>query len=161
MKNSLKYIILIIIFVACVAGITMSYLHIHYKKMGNVKIITKYYDIVFNNVIIGDSDSSVKIDNDEDYLHIEIPKFKNNTEIVLDAKNLGNMDAVIDSFSYTNIVTNMNKDFVKVTTSLSKDETIKGGEEKKLIIRIVNNGEAVENPYYNFNINYVFKEVSI
>jgi hypothetical protein len=80
---------------------------------------------------------------------------------VLDAKNLGNMDAVIDSFSYTNIVTNMNKDFVKVTTSLSKDETIKGGEEKKLIIRIVNNGEEVENPYYNFNINYVFKEVSI
>ena len=161
MKNSLKYIVLIIIFITCVVSITLSYLHTHYKEMGSIKVTKKYYDIMFDNAIIDNNSTSIKIDNDKDSLHIEIPEFKNDVEFSLDVKNIGNVDVLLDSISYTNVVTNMDKTKVKVITSLEKNDIIRGGDEKKLVVKITSDGVNIEDPHYNFNIDCIFKEVSI
>ena len=34
MKNGIKYIIFIIVVICCAGGLTMSYLHAHYKETG-------------------------------------------------------------------------------------------------------------------------------
>ena len=161
MKNSLQYIVLIIIFITCVVSITLSYLHTNYKEMGSIKVTKKYYDIMFDNAIIDNNSTSIKIDNDKDSLHIEIPEFKNDVEFSLDVKNIGNVDVLLDSISYTNVVTNMDKTKVKVITSLEKNDIIRGGDEKKLVVKITSDGVNIEDPHYNFNINCIFKEVSI
>ena len=162
MKNNIKYIIVIVLFIGLIASITLFYLHVHYKDFGEMKINKKYYDIMFTNTVINDSDVSIKIDNDKDYIHIEIPKFNTKTmEFYLDVKNIGNLSAEVDSLSYTNIDTNMNKDNIKITSTINKNDVIKGSEDKKLIIKIENNDNISDNSYYNFNVNFVFKEVGI
>lgn len=163
MKNSIKYIIFMVVIIGCVVCLTISYLHAHYKEIGEISVIKKYYDIMFTNAIVNGNDASIKIDNDNDSIHLEIPNFKDNTLLYsVDLINIGNVDVNIDSVSYTNIDTNINKDDVKITTSLSKGDLIKGGEQKKINIRIDYIGsKKLDNNYYNFNINYVFEKVSI
>lgn len=163
MKNSIKYIVFIIVIICCVAGLTMSYLHAHYKETGEINISKKYYDIMFTNAIVSGSDTSIKIDNDNDSIHFDIPNFNEKTLLYsIDIINIGNIDVNIDSISYTNVDTNFNKDDVKITTSLSKGELVKGGEQKKLNVKIEYLGNnKLENNYYNFNINFVFEKVSI
>lgn len=162
MKNSIKYIVIILILIISVGFITMSYLKAHYNETGEIKVTKKYYDIIFTNIMV-DNDISVKVNNDEDSIHVEIPSFKNSeASISIDVNNIGNIDAIVDNFSYTNIVTNMVKDNMLIDVSLQKDSVIKGSESKRLniILKYIGN-DQIENPYYNFNINYIFKEVSI
>ena len=89
MKNSIKYIVFIIVIICCVAGLTMSYLHAHYKETGEINISKKYYDIMFTNAIVSGSDTSIKIDNDNDSIHFDIPNFNEKTlsQPVVDCKD--------------------------------------------------------------------------
>ena len=75
MKNGIKYIIFIIVVICCAGGLTMSYLHAHYKETGEINISKKYYDIMFTNAIVSGSETSIKIDNDNDSIHFDIPNF--------------------------------------------------------------------------------------
>ena len=69
MKNSLKYILLIIVFIACVASITISVLFTRYKEQGNFSLSRKKFDVVFTNVIV-DSDNVKVIFDPVNFLNI-------------------------------------------------------------------------------------------
>ncbi len=165
MKHSQKYILLIVIFIVLIFSITITYLYIHYKEQGTGTFVKKYSDIVFNNAQIDYEDNVlVKLDSEHDCIHIELSNLNNKKEIEisLDAINLGNVDLVSDNYTITNVDSNINSNLVKITSSLEKNDMINGGDSKKIIIRIKYNGNAkIDNPYYNFNINYSFKEQSL
>ena len=163
MKNGIKYIIFIIVVICCAGGLTMSYLHAHYKETGEINISKKYYDIMFTNAIVSGSDTSIKIDNDNDSIHFDIHNFSDKVLLYsIDLINIGNVDVNVDSISYTNVDTNFDKNDVKITTSISKGDLVKGGEQKKLNVTLEYLGNnKIENNYYNFNINFVFEKVSI
>ena len=165
MKQIAKYIIIIILFIILVVSITFSYLSIHYMEKGTVDIIKKYYDIVFDNVIIdNDSNVTIKVDSDKDLIHVRVPDLNSKNKKVsfsLDVKNIGNVDAFVDGFSVSNVDSNIDPNNIKLDMSLLKDDIIKGGEYKKLIVNINYNGKDNNKVYYNFNINYNFDEVKL
>ena len=164
MKKSLKYIILVILVITLVVLITFSYLKLHYSEKGTIKITKNYYDIVFNNTMMEYDGIKVKINNEEDSIHIEVPNIEKNKDISfsLDVKNIGSKDAFIDNFEYSNIDSSVDTEKIEIATSLEKGSVIKGGESKKLYVNIKYNGnEKGENLYYNFNVNYIFDEVKL
>lgn len=164
MKNTLKYIILLILSIVLVVSITFTYLDLHYSEKGTIKINNGYYDIVFSNVLVENDDAKVKINNDEDSIHIGVNNIIENKEIELslDLKNIGSKDVFVDNFSYANIDSNVDLSKIEIISSLEKNTIIKGGESKKLFVKIKYNGkEKIEDSYYNFNINYVFQEVKL
>ncbi len=164
MKDKLFDIVLVVLFIILALFSTFTFLIISKKETGNVKFIKKYYDIMFVNAQTL-NDSSIKVNNEEDYIHIEIPNLNEfNKEILLsiDAVNIGNIDTYVKNFSISNIDTNLKDNDVNISLSLDRNEIIKKSEYKKINIKITyNNSNKIENPYYNFNINYVFDEVSI
>ena len=163
MKNSQKYVILIIVFISLIASITFTYLYIHYKDQGTGTFYKKYSLIKFSNINMNsEADLSVKANDDNKSIHIEIPDLsKKEFEINIDATNIGNNDLISDNYTITNVVSNVS-DYVNVTSSLEKGDVIKGGDSKKIVIRIKYNGVIKgEIPYFNFNINYSFKEQAL
>ena len=125
MKNSLKYVLLIVLFIALVISVTVSTLYIKYEIKGEFKYNRQYYDIKYSNVFMDNDDIIVKVDENNNSIHIDIPELeKENT--------------------------------ISVVTSLEKDDILKGGNSKKIIINIKNNNK--EKGHFNFNINYIFKE---
>ena len=165
MKNIHNYIAIIILFVVLVFSITITHLYIKYSETGTFNTVKKYYDIIFTNTTIDyESELSVKANSDNDSIHIEIPNLKERKEfeISVDAVNVGNVDCVVDNYSISNIVSNIDTSKIEIEASLIKDELIKGSESKRIIIKIKNGSNTKEeNPYINFNINYVFNEVKI
>lgn len=163
MKDKIKYIVLIIIFSLFVFSLTISKLLIKYDDNGVVNVFKEYYDIIFTNPSIDyDSEISVKINNEKDFLHIDIPdlgKYKR-IEISLDANNIGNIPAIVESMTISNIDSSVSNEEINVDISLSKDNIIKGGESKKVNIIVTYDGKEKE-VFYNFNINYVFNKVNL
>lgn len=165
MKNGHKYVALIIVFIILVISITVTYLYIHYKEQGTGNFIKKYSDIVFNNVSFDyENDLMIKVDNKNDSIHIQIPELNNKKaiEINIDALNIGNNDMISDNYTITNVMSNVDNSYVSISSTLDKDDVIKGGDSKKVVIRVKYNGNIKgEIPYYNFNLNYSFKEQSL
>ena len=156
MKNSLKYVLLIIFFIALVISVTVSTLYIKYEIKGEFKYNRRYYDIKYSNVFMDNDDIIVKVDENNNSIHIDIPELEKENTISVDVSNIGNSDIVVDSYSITNVDTSLNKDNISVVTSLEKDDVLKGGNSEKIIINIKNNNK--EKGHFNFNINYIFKE---
>ena len=106
----------------------------------------------------------IKTNDGSDSIHIEVNNIIENKEIELslDMKNIGSRDVIVDNYYYMNIDSNVDLSKVEITSSIEKNDVIKGGESKKLFIKIKYNGkEKIDNSYYNFNINYVFNEVKL
>lgn len=160
MKNSLKYILLVIVFIAFVASITVSVLFTRYKEQGNFSLSRKRFEVVFSNVIIDSDRIKVKLDNDNKSIHIKAKDLKDKDTISLDIKNIANIDAVVKNYSISNVDTNASNENVVVDTSIQNGDIIKKGETKKLIIKINNNSKD-KDLYYNFNINYLFEEYNL
>ena len=161
MRKIHNYILLIILFVLFIFGITMTHLYIKYSETGTVNVNKKYSDIIFTNTIIDyESDLSVKANSNDDSIHVEIPNLKEykEFEFSVDATNVGNVDTIVEGYSISNIVSNVNVSDISIETSLLKDEIIKGSVSKKIIIKVKYLGKEKE-PYINFNINYLFNEV--
>ena len=112
-----------------------------------------------------DTSMSVKINEDNDTIKVNIPnlnEFKKSESFSLDVKNIGNIDASISEANIMNIDTNVPKSKVKVDVSLLESNVIKGSESKKLNVTITYLGDNTAlNPYYNFVIKYVFDEVNL
>ena len=155
MKNGLKYFILIMLFVIMALSITISTLYIKYEIKGKFNYIKNYYEIKYSNVIMDNDNITVKVDEKNNSIHVDIPELIKENTICIDITNLGSSDIVVDSYSIMNIDTSLNKDNISVTTSLNIDDEIKGGYSKKIIVNIKNNNK--DKGYYNFNINYMFK----
>jgi len=162
MKKSNKYILLIVVFIILIVSITITYLSIHYKEQGTGRIIKKYYDIVFVNATIKDNnDVSIKLDSENDNIHVEIPSLSNEVTFSIDAKNIGNEPVNIENYSITNRSSNENINDIEVDLSINQGEMIKGGETKRINVTVKYNGESEEIVNYNFNINYVFSKVKL
>lgn len=162
MKQKHKYIILVLLFIVLVASITFTYLYIHYKDQGTGEFIKRYSEIKYSNINVNnESDLSVKLNETDNSFHIEIPSLSYNEikEFNIDVTNIGNIDVVSDNYQITNVVSNVSDKDIIITSTLNKDDVIKGGESKKIIVRVRYIGKNTEIiPYYNFNINYSFKE---
>ncbi len=164
MKQTTKYILLVLIFIVIVVGITFSFLFIRYDEKGSVEVIKKYYDVMFINTMIEDNKkTSIKLNNNDDSIHISIPNLNEEklTTFSVDAINIGNIDTYVDNYSISNVDTNANINDVQIEVSLNKDELIKGGESKKINVKVKYNGNSEEKIYYNFNINYVFNKDNV
>ena len=160
MKGSFKYIIIVLLLCVLVISITLSTLFIKYKEQGKFNVIRKNFDVVFTNQYVKDDNVKLKINNDKDYLHIDISNIKKEVSIDVDVMNIANIDALVKNYSYSNIDTNAKDNEISIYTSINNGDVIKKGDSKKLNIIIKNNSNRSD-IYYNFNINYLFEEYNL
>ena len=160
MKGSFKYIIIVLLLCVLVISITLSTLFIKYKEQGKFNVIRKNFDVVFTNQYVKDDNVKLKINNDKDYLHIDISNIKKEVSIDVDVMNIANIDALVKNYSYSNIDTNAKENEISIYTSINNGDVIKKGDSKKLNIIIKNNSNRSD-IYYNFNINYLFEEYNL
>ena len=161
MKDTTKFIFMVIVFMVLVVSMTFCYLFLHYKEKGDVNITKKYYDIKFINAVVSENiKSSVKINNDNDSFHVEIPNMNKDKSatISLDVINIGNISVYVDNYSITNGNTNARSTDFDIDVSLKKGELIKGGESKKVIVKVKYKGNNSDDVFYNFNVNYLFNK---
>ncbi len=166
MKEKIKYISLIAVFIIFVFSITVTNLLIKYDETGVFKSNKEFYEIRFNNAKIDyDINTTIKINNDNNSLHFEIPNLNDYIEektFYVDVTNIGNKDVYVANMYISNIDTNESNDKVDVYTSINNGDKLIGGQQKRLIIKIkYNSKESKEVKYYNFNINYNFEKVSL
>ena len=160
MKKSIKIIVFVITFIALIASITISVLYTKYSEQGNFELSRKRFDVVFSNPIVNDDNITIKLDNDNKSIHVEIADVVGTKEISLDVKNIANIDALVKNYSYSNIDTNAKENEISIYTSINNGDVIKKGDSKKLNIIIKNNSNRSD-IYYNFNINYLFEEYNL
>ena len=160
MKNSLKYIVLVLLIVLLVASITVSTLVIKYESNGDFSLIKQYKEIHFSNITMN-KDISIKINENDTSIHVEIPNFDSEVEFSVDMSNIGNQDAILKNFSYTNIMTNLDQNNIEITPSLKEGDSIRGGEIRRLNVVVKYNGKIPSESYLNFNINYLFGEENL
>ncbi len=160
MKGKISTIIFICVFILFVFSITVSRLFIKYDAGGSGIINKGYYDIIFSNPSVDNNDDTViKINSDDDYIHIEMPSLNNYMEektFSIDATNIGNIDTRVESMFFSNIDTNINENDLDIKVNFTKNDLIKGSESKKIYITVKYNGPYREDAFYNFNVNYVF-----
>ena len=158
MKNTMRYIFLVITILALIGVSIYSYIYLHYNDKGTINVDNNYYDIMFTNVNIGNDNLLVKVNDEKDSIHIEIPNIiKNNVySFSIDVKNIGNQSISIKDILYNNINTNVEESNVLVESNFSENDVINGGEVRKLDIRVKYIGDVIENSFYNFDINYHF-----
>lgn len=164
MKRISNYIIFILFFIVFIFIITYSYLNTNFNQKGNMDYKRKYYDIVYSNVTIDyDTTMKIKLDNDNDTISVrvnDLNEFKKTNSFSVDLTNIGNINAIIQSIKIQNIQSNIEPKNVNIDISTEENDIIKGGETKKLIIRITYNGtDKKEDPFYFFDIKYDFNEV--
>ena len=166
MKDKIKYISLIAVFIIFVFSITITNLLLKYDETGSFVSNKEFYEIRFNNVKIDyDIDTKIKVNNDNNSIHFEIVNLNDFIEektFFIDVTNLGNKDAYVTNMFLSNIDTNETNDKVDVYISIKNGDVLKGGEQQRLIIKIkYNSKESKDIKYYNFNVNYSFDKVSL
>ena len=166
MKDKIKYISLIAVFIIFVFSITITNLLLKYDETGSFVSNKEFYEIRFNNVKIDyDIDTKIKVNNDNNSIHFEIANLNDFIEektFFIDVTNLGNKDAYVTNMFLSNIDTNETNDKVDVYISIKNGDILKGGEQQRLIIKIkYNSKESKDIKYYNFNVNYSFDKVSL
>lgn len=164
MKKINNYIISILFFIVFIFVITYSYLNTNFNQKGNMDYKRKYYDIVYSNVTIDyDTTMKIKLDSDNDTISVKVNnlnEFKKTNSFSVDLTNIGNINAIIKSIKIQNIQSNIEPKNVNIDISTEENDIIKGGETKKLIIRITyNETDKKEDPFYFFDIKYDFNEV--
>jgi hypothetical protein len=166
MKDKIKYISLIAVFIIFVFSITITNLLLKYDETGSFVSNKEYYEVRFNNVKIDyDIDTKIKVNNDNNSIHFEIANLNDFIEektFFIDVTNLGNKDAYVTNMYLSNIDTNETNDKVDVYVSVKNGDILKGGEQQRLIVKVkYNSKESKDIKYYNFNINYSFDKVSL
>ena len=78
--------------------------------------------------------------------------------ISLDVINIGNISVYVDNYSITNVNTNARSTDFDIDVSLKKGELIKGGESKKVFVKVKYKGNNSDDVFYNFNVNYLFNK---
>ena len=94
MKNSIKYIILVLVFIVFVVSITASNLFTKYSEQGSFNVIRKNFDIVFSNIIVNSDNIKVKTDNTNNSIHIETENLQEE-QISIDVKNIANINIFV------------------------------------------------------------------
>ena len=166
MKDGIKYISLVAVFIIFIFSITITNLLLKYDETGSFVSNKEYYEIRFSNVRINyDIDASIKVNNEDNSLHFKLSNLNDFIEektFYIDVTNIGNRNAYVTNMYLTNIDTNEKGDKVDIYTSINNGDKFFGGEQKKLIVKVKYNSKASKDiKYYNFNINYNFDKVSL
>ena len=128
MKEKIKYISLIAVFIILVFSITITNLLLKYDETGSFASNKEYYEIRFNNVKIDyDIDTKIKINNDSSSIHFEIADlndFIDEKTFYIDVTNLGNKDAYVTNMYLSNIDTNEDSDKVDVFVNINNGDIL-------------------------------------
>lgn len=158
MRDKFLKIFLSLLFVSTILSIVVTYLNIHNGEKGEVILNNSYFDIKYNNIINDNENVSVK--TNENNIELEISNDeKVINPIFIDVLNIGNGDALINDVDIRKISCSDELNMVEVEVSLNKDDTISGGEYKKLEISILNNELIHDESKCNININYLFNSL--
>lgn len=161
-KKKSVYITIVFLFILAVFCVTASYLIINKRFGGNVTIHKNYSDIIFNNSFMEyDSSSSIKINNEEKFIHINIPnlnEIQKDSSFLVDMTNIGNIDKQIYT-NITNFSSNVDENSIIIDTSLDNGSIIKSGETKRIRIKVnyKNDNRIKEIAKLSFNINFSFE----
>ncbi len=163
MKEKVKYISLIAVFIIFIFSITITNLLLKYDEKGSFNYFKEYYEIRFNNIKINyDIDTTIKVNNNKNYLHFEINDLNDYIEekvFYIDMNNLGNKKAFVKNAYLSNFDTNAKEDDLKIEYNIENGEEIKGGETKRLIVKLKYKGKnSKDKKYYKFNLNYDFEK---
>ncbi len=147
-KGRVTYIVLLILFVVFVIGLDIIFYMRYSNISGKLSINRKFYDINYitdnSNVKLYNGDINVNIKNLDE-------------EVYFDIYNSGNINATLDSVSFKSITSNLEEENFTITSSLQKNDVIKGGETRRVYINITceNCNKDTE---LAFNTEYVFTE---
>lgn len=166
MKDKIRVISLIAVFIILVFSITITRLLIKYDESGSFNTNKEFYDIRLSNARINfDTKSTIKINNEDKSIYFELSNlndFITEKTFYIDLSNLGNKDVIVTNMYYSNINTNIKSDDVDIFVNIKNTDKILGGENKKLVVKVKYNGKKTnDESYYNFNINYNFEKVSL
>jgi hypothetical protein len=166
MKDKIRYISLVAVFIIFIFSITITNLLLKYDETGSFVSNKEYFEIRFSNVRVNyDIDTKIMVNNEDNSLHFELSNLNDyieEKEFYIDVTNIGNKNAYVSNMYLTNIDTNENEDKIDIYTSINNGDTILGGEQKILIVRVkYNSKESKDKKYYNFNLNYNYDKVSL
>lgn len=161
-KKKSIYITIVFLFILAVFCVTVSYLIINVKFSGAATIHKNYSGIVFNNTYMEyDSNCSIKMNDEEKFIHINIPnlnEIQSNNSFLVDITNIGNIDKQVYT-SITNYSSNVDEDNILIDLILDNGSIIKGGETKRVRINVkyLNEKKSNEIPKLSFNVNFNFE----
>ena len=148
MENDQRiYYLVIFMFIVFISAFIAFFIIKNVNIKGKVQIEKKYSNIVYE---LKDSDLSLN----NDLVCIRMNNVKN--ELYFDIYNTGNKDITIDNTNINYVSTNMDKDKLNIKLSAEKDDVIKGGEVKRVVININYDDSIKEDDYLNFDIKYSF-----
>ena len=148
MENDQRiYYLVIFMFIVFISAFIAFFIIKNVNIKGKVQIEKKYSNIVYE---LKDSDLSLN----NDLVCIRMNSVKN--ELYFDIYNTGNKDITIDNTNINYVSTNMDKDKLNIKLSADKDDVIKGGEVKRVVININYDDSIKEDDYLNFDIKYSF-----
>ena len=148
MENDQRiYYLVIFMFIVFISAFIAFFIIKNVNIKGKVQIEKKYSNIVYE---LKDSDLSLN----NDLVCIRMNNVKN--ELYFDIYNTGNKDITIDNTNINYVSTNMDKDKLNIRLSAEKDDVIKGGEVKRVVININYDDSIKEDDYLNFDIKYSF-----
>lgn len=148
MENDQRiYYLVIFMFIVFISAFIAFFIIKNVNIKGKVQIEKKYSNIVYE---LKDSDLSLN----NDLVCIRMNNVKN--ELYFDIYNTGNKDITIDNTNINYVSTNMDKDKLNIKLSADKDDVIKGGEVKRVVININYDDSIKEDDYLNFDIKYSF-----
>ena len=165
MKNSIKYISLVGVFIILIFSITITNLLLKYDETGTFNYKKEYFDIKFSNAKINyDIDAIIKMNDDDSNLHFELNDLNDYIEekyFYVDINNLGNQDVTVTNMYFSNIDSSVDSEKVDVFTNIKNGDRISAGSSKRLVVRVkYNSKKSKDKNYYKFNINYSFDKVS-
>ena len=148
MENDQRiYYLVIFMFIVFISAFIAFFIIKNVNIKGKVQIEKKYSNIVYE---LKDSDLSLN----NNLICIRMNNVKN--ELYFDIYNTGNKDITIYNTNIKYVSTNMEKDKLNIKLSADKDDVIKGGEVKRVVININYDDSIKEDDYLNFDIKYSF-----
>lgn len=141
------YYLLIFMFTIFIGAFIAFFIIKNMNIRGKVQIEKKYSTIVYE---LKDNELS----QSNDLICVRMNNIKD--ELYFDIYNTGNKDVIINNTNINNISTNMDKDKLNIKLNVDKDDVIKGGEVKRVVININYEDSIKENNYLNFDIKYGF-----
>ena len=166
MKGKFIYVMSFLLIVTLFVPLTVTYFVVEKNNEGISNVSNEYFDVIFSDPVISfDTSMIVGVNKDKDVIKINIPdlnEFNKSNSFMIDAKNIGNVDAYVDKFFISNLDSNIETSDFNIDISLVEDEIIRGSESEKIIITLTYYGKnvsTIEKPFISFDLNYLFKEV--
>ena len=149
-KEKKVYFLLIISFILFVCVFISTFIIKNINIKGKTNIIKKYSEVKYES------------NNDELFIHDDIVSVRLNElkdELSFNIYNIGNNDIKVSYLDIGIINTNLNRDKLNIKLDLNKNDVIKGGQVKRVVVYIdYDKNEIKENSYLNFDLKYSFSE---